>query len=117
MCVCACACLMLVDLRDLIVCVSGSVFVTNLNVFFYFIPVVYCYLSCLFYLSPSGIDPETALSICGLNGLTAYFGLLHVGALKEVREINMKNKKFILKILRLSLINVFLLIFCLTFLG
>jgi NADPH-dependent curcumin reductase CurA len=30
-----------------------------------------------------GIDPETALSICGLNGLTAYFGLLKVGALKE----------------------------------
>jgi len=30
-----------------------------------------------------GIDPEAALSICGLNGLTAYFGLLKVGELKE----------------------------------
>lgn len=35
------------------------------------------------FLSFLGIDPETALGICGLNGLTAYFGLLRVGELKE----------------------------------
>ncbi len=32
---------------------------------------------------PPGIDPTVALSLFGITGLTAYFGLLEVGALKE----------------------------------
>lgn len=31
------------------------------------------------YKLPPGVDPETALSIFGLTGLTAYFGLLEIG--------------------------------------
>jgi NADPH-dependent curcumin reductase CurA len=32
---------------------------------------------------PSGIDPPTALNLFGITGMTAYFGLLEVGKLKE----------------------------------
>ncbi|WP_437816275.1 NADP-dependent oxidoreductase [Sorangium sp. So ce1078] len=32
---------------------------------------------------PPGISPELALSVFGVTGLTAYFGLLHVGRVKE----------------------------------
>ncbi len=32
---------------------------------------------------PPGTDPRTALSVLGITGLTAYFGLLEVGKLKE----------------------------------
>lgn len=32
---------------------------------------------------PPGISPELALSVFGITGLTAYFGLLHIGRVKE----------------------------------
>jgi len=32
---------------------------------------------------PEGLDPPTALNLFGINGMTAYFGLLDVGALQE----------------------------------
>jgi NADPH-dependent curcumin reductase CurA len=32
---------------------------------------------------PAGVSPTTALSVLGINGITAYFGLLDVGDLKE----------------------------------
>jgi len=32
---------------------------------------------------PPGLDPPTALNVCGVNGMTAYFGLLDVGKLQE----------------------------------
>ncbi|WP_437336798.1 NADP-dependent oxidoreductase [Sorangium sp. So ce394] len=32
---------------------------------------------------PPGIPPELALSVFGVTGLTAYFGLLHIGRVKE----------------------------------
>ena len=32
---------------------------------------------------PAGLDPPTALNVFGINGMTAYFGLLDVGKLQE----------------------------------
>jgi len=34
-----------------------------------------------------GVDPEAAMSVVGLNGLTAYFGLMRVGKLKEKNAV------------------------------